>query len=124
ERGEWLTAERFPHVARRLEPPEVVARALEGGPHVYGCVVTHDHPLDQACVEALVRKPLAWLGVIGSERKALRFRQRLEAAGFSKDETARFECPMGVAIDALTPQEIAVSIVARLIAVRRGAVRP
>lgn len=121
ERGEWLTAERFPSVSRRLEPPEVVAKALPGGPEVYACVVTHDHPLDQACVEALLGKPLAWLGVIGSERKALRFRQRLEAAGFAKDAVARFECPMGVAIEALTPQEIAVSIVARLIAVRRRA---
>jgi xanthine dehydrogenase accessory factor len=121
ERAEWLTAERFPSVTRRLEPPEVVAKALPGGPELYACVVTHDHPLDQACVEALLGKPLAWLGVIGSERKALRFRQRLEAAGFSSDAVARFECPMGVAIEALTPQEIAVSIVARLIAVRRRA---
>jgi len=119
ERAEWLTAERFPHVTRRLEPPEVVARALRGGPNVYCCVTTHDHPLDQACVEALVRTELAYLGVIGSQRKALRFRQRMEAGGFTAAEVARFESPMGIDIDALTPAEIAVSIVGRLISIRR-----
>ncbi len=119
ERAEWLNVERFPNATRRLEPPDVVAKALTGGPHVSCCVSTHDHPLDQACVEALARTPLAYLGVIGSERKALRFRQRMEAAGFSRDEVARFESPMGIDIDALTPAEIAVSIVARLISVRR-----
>jgi len=119
ERAEWLTAERFPHVTRRLEPPEVVARALRGGPNVYCCVTTHDHPLDQACVEALVRTELAYLGVIGSQRKALRFRQRMEAGGYTAAEVARFESPMGIDIDALTPAEIAVSIVGRLISIRR-----
>jgi xanthine/CO dehydrogenase XdhC/CoxF family maturation factor len=43
----------------------------------------------------------------------------MEAAGFTKEEVASFESPMGVPIDALTPSEIAVSIVARLISVRR-----
>lgn len=119
ERAEWLNAERFPQATRRLEQPDVVAKALAEGDQVYCCVTTHDHPLDQACVEALVKKKLAYLGVIGSQRKSLRFRQRMEAAGFTKEEVERFESPMGVQIDALTPAEIAVSIVARLISVRR-----
>ena len=119
ERAEWLNAERFPNATRRLEQPDVVAQSLKGGAQSYCCVTTHDHPLDQACTEALVKKPLAYLGVIGSQRKALRFRQRMEAGGFSAAEVARFESPMGVEIDALTPAEIAVSIVARLISVRR-----
>ncbi len=120
ERAEWLSAERFPFAVRRLEQPDVVAKSLAGGAHTYCCVTTHDHPLDQACVEALVKAPLVYLGVIGSKRKALMFRQRMTAAGFSDAEVARFESPMGVDIAALTPAEIAVSIVARLIAVRRG----
>jgi xanthine dehydrogenase accessory factor len=119
ERAEWLNAERFPGVTRRLEQPDVVAKSLTGGPQLYCCITTHDHPLDQACVEALLKTPTAYLGVIGSQRKALRFRSRLEAAGFTAPEVARFESPMGVEIDALTPAEIAVSIVGRLISVRR-----
>jgi xanthine dehydrogenase accessory factor len=120
ERTEWLTPARFPNVTRRLEPPDVVAKALAGDVHTYCCVTTHDHPLDQACVEALVRKPLAYLGVIGSKRKAARFRQRMEAGGFTEQELTHFQSPMGLDIGALTPREIAVSIVGKLIAVRRG----
>lgn len=120
ERAEWLNAERFPSATRRLEQPDVVAKSLAGGRHTFCCVTTHDHPLDQACVEALVKTPLAYLGVIGSRRKALMFRQRMAAAGFPEEEVQRFESPMGLDINALTPAEIAVSIVARLIAVRRG----
>lgn len=119
ERAEWATAERFPGVELRREHPADAARALPGGPHTFVCIATHDHPLDQACVEGLLRTPLAYLGVIGSKRKAERFRLRLRQGGFSEAELARLESPMGVEIGAQTPAEIAVSIVARLIAVRR-----
>lgn len=123
-RADWLTVERFPNVLRKLEPPDEVARALVGTPNTWCCVLTHDHPLDQACVEALLPKNLAWLGVIGSRRKAERFRQRLTAAGFSEEQVARFECPVGLPIGALTPAEIAVSIVGRLVETRRQRKRP
>ncbi len=120
ERPQWASRERFPQVdALVVQNPADVAAALTGGPDCFFCVTTHDHPLDQACVEALVRTPSAYLGVIGSRRKAERFKLRLEAAGFSAEERARLKSPMGVAIDAVGPGEIAVSIVAELIAVRR-----
>ncbi|MBE2251699.1 MAG: xanthine dehydrogenase accessory protein XdhC [Myxococcus sp.] len=121
ERAEWATAERFPGAALVVRPPDEVARALTGGPDAYCCVLTHDHPLDQRCVEALLDTPLAYLGVIGSRRKAERFRQRLLAAGFAKERVAALECPMGLDIGALTPVEIGLSIAARLVAVRRAA---
>ena len=97
----------------------VTSAQIVSGTEVFACVATPDHPLDQACAEALLRKPLAYLGVIGSRRKAERFKQRFLAAGFTEQEIARVESPMGVPIEALTPAEIAVSIVGRLIAVRR-----
>lgn len=121
EREAWATAERFPGAVLRHESPVDAARALVGGGQTFACVATHDHSLDQACVEALLRKPLAYLGVIGSRRKADRFRLRLRQAGFADHEVGRLECPMGLSIAALTPAEIGVSIVARLIAVRRKA---
>jgi xanthine dehydrogenase accessory factor len=120
DRATWLTSERFPNASLRLEAPDDVARTLRGGPLDYFCVMTHDHPLDQRCVEALLDTPSAYLGVIGSRRKAERFRQRLLAAGFEKARIDRLECPMGVAIGALTPVEIAISMMARLVAVRRS----
>jgi xanthine dehydrogenase accessory factor len=123
ERAGLATRERFPDAELAVSHPADYARTVVGGPDAFFCIATHDHPLDQACAEALLEKPSAYLGVIGSRRKAERFRQRFVAAGFSEAAIARVESPMGVAINALTPGEIAVSIAARLIAVRRGAGR-
>lgn len=122
ERAEWANKERFPAAdALVLRHPPDVARELPGGAADYFCIATHDHPLDQEILEALLRKPAAYLGVIGSRRKAERFKMRLKAAGFSDAELERVRCPMGVAIQALTAEEIAVSIVGELISVRRAA---
>jgi xanthine dehydrogenase accessory factor len=123
DRAGWNTAERFPTADARLErDPAGWARQHGGGAHDYYGVMTHDHALDQEIVEALLRKPCAYLGVIGSRRKAERFRTRLKAAGFSEEEVQKLRSPMGVAIGALGPAEIAVSITAELIDVRRSAI--
>ena len=122
ERSELIRADRFTDGIERIErDPAEVAATLEGGSDTYFCVSTHDHPLDQAVLETLLRlpQPSAYLGVIGSLRKAERFKLRLRAAGFTEEQLARVESPMGVPIHALTPEEIAVYIVGRLIAVRR-----
>ncbi len=122
ERTEWAQADRFPAPSKlTVRNPAEVARGLPGGADCFFCITTHDHPLDQACLEALLRKPSAYLGVIGSRRKAARFRMRLTAAGFTDAELDRVHSPMGVAIHALTPAEIAVSIVGELIQTRRAA---
>ncbi len=120
DRAEWLTAERFPGCTLRKALPDDVARELEPTANHFLAVMTHDHPLDQRCVEALLGKPFGYLGVIGSRRKAERFRLRLRQAGFAQERIDLLESPMGVAIGALTPAEIAVSIVGRLVAVRRA----
>lgn len=120
ERPEWASQERFPQVDELvLENPGDHAKAQPGGPDSYFCITTHDHPLDQAVVEALLRKPSAYLGLIGSRRKAERFKMRLTAAGFTEEELAKIRSPMGAPINALTPAEIAVSIVAEIIERRR-----
>lgn len=119
-RPEWATAERFPGCEVLLEDPADHARKVAGSGQDYFCVTTHDHPLDQAVVEALLNKPAAYLGVIGSRRKAERFRMRLKAGGAEDAALNRIRSPMGLPIGALTPQEIAVSIVAELVQVRRS----
>ncbi len=120
DRAEWASRERFPEADELLvRHPAELARELAGGPDCYFCITTHDHPLDQAVLEALLSRPAAYLGVIGSRRKAERFRQRLLAAGRTEAELSRVRSPMGLAIHALTPAEIAVSIVAELVQLRR-----
>ena len=120
-RPEWATSERFPTSALRIEDPEGVARSLETAPSDFAVIVTHDHALDQRVVQALIRKPLLFLGMIGSVPKQRKFALRLRARGYSDQEIARLHTPLGLAIGASTPEEIAVSAMAELIAARRGA---
>jgi xanthine dehydrogenase accessory factor len=105
----------------RCEGPLEALEALPfDGEGPYVVVVTHDHALDEALVGAALRRPTRYLGCIGSVRKGLRFRERLVAGGLEAGQVARLRTPMGLDIEAQTPEEIAVSVVAELIGVRRA----
>jgi len=120
-RTEWLTAERFPTAARELRDPEAAAREMKLDASDSVVVTTHDHALDQRVVQELLKRELRFTGVIGSLAKQRKFALRLRARGFDDAAIARMRTPVGLAIGAQTPEEIAVSIVAELVAVRRGA---
>lgn len=126
ERPDWANAERFPSADECLvDPPLEVIAGLPLDAKSSLCIVTHDHRLDQEIVEACLRRPYRYLGVIGSRRKGELFRERLRAKGFPEPLVAGLHCPMGVAIGAQTPEEIAISICGELIAARRqGAAEP
>jgi xanthine dehydrogenase accessory factor len=107
------------------QEPEDVARELALTPQDFVCVVTHDHALDHRLVQELLKRPLRFLGMIGSLPKQRKFALRLRARGFRDEEIARLHTPLGLSIGAVTPEEIAVSVLAQLVAVRRGvAVEP
>jgi xanthine dehydrogenase accessory factor len=82
-------------------------------------VMTHDHSLDQRAVEWGLRRGFAFVGGVGSRAKAQRTRDRLTARGFAEVDVERVRMPLGVAIGARLPDEIAASIAAELIAWRR-----
>lgn len=83
-------------------------------------VMTHDHGLDQRVIEWALRAGFAYVGGIGSRAKAERTRARLAAKGFSAEDRARVEMPLGVSIGARLPEEIAVSVCAEMVRWRRG----
>jgi xanthine dehydrogenase accessory factor len=118
EREELLNATRLAE-ARALHD-NLDDPALPYAHDTFVMVTTHDHALDQKLVEKILKQPHRWLGLIGSRRKAELTRQRLEHKGFNEADIARVRSPVGVAIGAETPEEIAVSILAELIAERRG----
>jgi xanthine dehydrogenase accessory factor len=118
-REAWANAERFPTSAVCLRPPDEAVLDLGIGASDYAVVVTHDHACDQRVVQELLRRPLRFLGMIGSVAKRRKFALRLRARGFSDAEIARLRSPLGAAIGAQTPEEIAVSVMAELIAARR-----
>ena len=121
-RPEWAIEERFPGARLRVEDPVDVARALISCETDSVVIVTHDHGLDQRIVQHLLPRPCRFIGMVGSIPKQRKFALRLRARGFSDADIARLRTPLGIDIGADTPEEIAVSIVAELIAVRRGAV--
>jgi xanthine dehydrogenase accessory factor len=121
QRPEWALPERFPGATVRCQAPEDFVRALESRPEDYAVVVTHDHALDQRLVQELLRRPLGFLGMIGSVPKQRKFALRLRARGFGDGDIARLHTPLGLPIGATTPEEIAVSAMAEIVAARRGA---
>ena len=120
QRPEWAAPERFPSATVRCQAPEDFLRALETGSGDYAVVVTHDHGLDQRLVQELLRRPLGFLGMIGSVPKQRKFALRLRARGFGDAAIARLHTPLGLPIGASTPEEIAVSVMAEIVAARRG----
>ena len=119
EREEWAIEERFPTATLHVGSTESFACDWQTDGSEFAVVVTHDHALDQKLVQHLLGRPLRFLGMIGSLPKRRKFALRLRARGFSEADIARLHTPLGVDIGAATPEEIAVSVVAQLVAVRR-----
>lgn len=121
-REAWADPARFPAGTEVLcDDPEAALSELSLDTDTAVVVVTHHHPLDQALVRALSGSRAGFFGLVGSEGKRTKFLQRLRAQGLPDEALARLRSPLGVAIGAVTPEEIALSIVAELVAWRRGA---
>ncbi len=117
-RPEWANQDRFPRATIEIGPTEDLADQLDSTHDDFIAVMTHSHDQDYKVLTRILRKPFFYLGVIGSERKAAEIRHRLADDGFTEEEVARMTCPIGLDIGSHTPVEIAVSMVAQLIAVR------
>lgn len=116
-RPELVTRERFPsahqlicdsydHLNDHLEP---------GACYV---VVTPDHQADYQCVSTILPTPYTYLGMLGSRKKAASAFRQLEEAGFSRQQIDSIHAPIGLSIGAVTPTEIAFSILAQIIQVK------
>ena len=119
EREELNTVERFPGCALDLRDAATVLRATALGESDWVLIATHDHQLDEEVLELCLRQRPRYLGLVGSRRKLLRIAQRLS----HKDPALSYErlhSPVGLDVGAVGPEEIAVSIAAELVAVRRG----
>ena len=89
----------------------------EAPPGTFFVVMTHSHPLDQdICETVLRRRDFAYLGLIGSDTKAARFRSRLRSEGLDAADIARLHCPIGLPeITGKAPEVIAASVAADLL---------
>jgi len=121
DREKFASAERFPGADVIVEPiPDWLHRA-DIPASAFVVVVTRGHTHDLDAMRALAARDLRYLGLIGSRAKVARISSALLAEGLPAECLARIHAPVGFDIGAVTPAEIAVSILAELIAVRRGA---
>jgi xanthine dehydrogenase accessory factor len=121
DREKFANRERFPTA-------EVIVDAIPNWLHqaaipaaAFVVVVTRGHQHDLDAMRALAARDLRYLGLIGSRAKVARIYDALAAEGMPIECLERVHAPIGLDIGAVTPAEIAISILAELIAVRRGA---
>jgi xanthine dehydrogenase accessory factor len=122
ERPDFASAARFPDAVEVIvsEIPSAYARLnIDRG--CYIVVVTHGHKGDEAALEGALKTPAKYIGMIGSKSKNAAVYAHLLAKGFTQDDLNRPHSPIGVRIKAQTPEEIAVSILAEMIGVKRSA---
>lgn len=116
--------EYFPAAERVLQADfSAVSKTVDLGAEDYVVVMTSGHQADYEVLRQILPHEVKYIGCIGSRRKAAAVRERLEAAGFSAEQIGRICSPIGLAIGAQTPEEIAVSIAAEMIACRAGFVK-
>jgi len=121
DRPEFANAERLPDAGHIIGKRYDEAFAdLHFDEKTYIVVVTHDHQYDKEVLEYCATQPFAYLGMIGSKRKAKRGLDYLRSRGARPEQIAKIHTPMGLDIGAQTPEEIAVSIAAEIIAVKYG----
>jgi xanthine dehydrogenase accessory factor len=121
DREKFANAERFP-TAVEVSVAEIPRWIREANlsPHAYAVIVTRGHTNDLEALRALAPRELRYLGLIGSRAKIARIYDALADDQMPADLLARVHAPIGLDIGAVTPQEIAVSILAELIAVKHG----
>ena len=130
DRPQFANRQRFPTAERVIAGPfRPELRRLRGDraafdPHTYIVLVTRGHQHDIDCLLEVLDDPVAYIGMIGSKRRVRAVFELLEREqGIPREKLTRVHAPIGLAINAQTPQEIAVSIMAEVIGVMRGVAR-
>ncbi|MFA6366388.1 MAG: XdhC family protein [Candidatus Hydrogenedentales bacterium] len=120
-RPEFAASERFPDKVRTRcgDYLEIVDQFLFGD-STYVVIATPNHLFDLECARAILGKRYRYAGFVGSRRKTKMVLDTLIGEGFDRNEVISLRAPIGANIGAETPAEIAVSILAEIIAARRG----
>jgi xanthine dehydrogenase accessory factor len=119
ERSDWIDAEALPATVVRhpVAWREFLAHASWENASTYVVIMTWAQTLDEEILQAVVDKPVRFVGLIGSRRKWTEFRARLLAAGVSAEKVDAVRCPVGLINAGRSPQEIAISVAAQLLEV-------
>jgi xanthine dehydrogenase accessory factor len=120
-RSAFATRERFPHADELIvEWPSTAMSRLSLDEATYVVVVTHDDKLDIPALQAALASPARYIGILGSTTSHVKRVQALKRLGMTDEQLARIRAPIGLDVGAVGPDEIALSIMAEVIAVRHG----
>lgn len=120
DRPDFVTPENFPNADERIAGDIVEKiKQVEITPRTFVVLVTRAHTLDAQLLGAIIEKPAAYIGMLGSQRRVITVMETLRKQGVSQAALARVHAPIGIEINAETPPEIAVSILAEIIQVKR-----
>ncbi len=120
-RRAFATTERFPGIELVHDWPDDAMAALKPDTRTAVITLTHDPKLDDPALDRALRSPAFHIGALGSRRTHARRLERLRALGHDDASLARIKGPVGLDIGAVTAPEIALSIIAEIVAVRRPA---
>ncbi len=121
DREQFANLERFPMAREVYTSWEEAFEKIKPNASTYMVIVTRGHRDDMRVLGWAVNTDARYIGMIGSKRKVISVYQALEREGIPSEKFDHVHAPVGIEIGALTPDEIAISIAAELIAVRRGA---
>jgi xanthine/CO dehydrogenase XdhC/CoxF family maturation factor len=118
----FLTPQRFPRMELVAAQPEDAAARIPGGPRTSVVIMNHHIDRDRASVRAALESSAAYVGVLGPRTRLDKLLDGLAEAGWRlpPDARARLRSPVGLAIGAETPEEIAVSVLGEVVAAQRG----
>jgi xanthine dehydrogenase accessory factor len=122
-REAFATEERFPGVRLLRSWPDEALEVLAPDRRTAVVTLTHDPKLDDPGLSAALRSPAFYVGALGSRRTHARRLDRLRESGLGEDALRRIHGPVGLDVGARTPGEIAVSILAEVVATLRSARR-
>jgi xanthine dehydrogenase accessory factor len=119
DRKQFANKKRFPHVDKIIVGVHAAELSkLAIAPNTYVAIVTQGNEYDYECLKAVIRSPAAYIGVISSRPKKVKFFGRLRTSGVEERYLKRVHIPMGIDIGSQTPEEIAVSIMAEMAAIK------
>ncbi len=115
-RKEYIEACRVAEVYKMHLPYQQALETLPFDENTFVCIMTHSHPIDRDILAFCLKKPHAYLGMIGSQRKVeVTKKMFIEGLSISSQEMEKVDMPMGIDIGAEGPDEIALSVLAKLI---------
>ncbi|HKB65878.1 MAG TPA: XdhC/CoxI family protein [Pyrinomonadaceae bacterium] len=124
DREEFVTRQNFPETNIELVAAEdwsqAVATAVANGHGVSVAIVTRGHSEDEQCLRAVIPIDVDYIGLIGSKRRTNIVLRRLSDDGVDSARLQKVHAPIGLDIGAVTPEEVALAIMAEIVAARRG----